>query len=235
VIALVDYDNIVDLEKTRGPIHIVSRVVDVLGPALAGESDIRFRFYGGWFDGSVLSRRAQHIAPILHANFPRTVTSPHSPTGSVIARAELALALEVDPGKYLTHTFRDRALPHNVRCATLPFVGCSTPGACPIASSHSLIRDAKCPELGCGVQLAAILTRPEQKLVDTMLTVDLLHFSRSATEALAVVSTDDDVWPGIQAALLGGARVVHVHPVPGRSTPPHYLSFVRGRYSQCSF
>jgi hypothetical protein len=100
---------------------------------------------------------------------------------------------------------------------------------------HALLRDSQCPELGCLVDVAAVLTKPEQKLVDTMLTVDVLHLARTTGEAIAVVSADDDVWPGIQAALLYGARVTHVHPLPGRMTPPHYAALASGHYGQASF
>jgi hypothetical protein len=49
------------------------------------------------------------------------------------------------------------------------------------------------------------------------------------------VSADDDLWPGIQVALLWGARVLHVHPLPGRSTPAQYASLATGSYTQASF
>jgi hypothetical protein len=99
---------------------------------------------------------------------------------------------------------------------------------------HALLRDSQCPELGCDVDLASVLTKPEQKLVDTMLTVDVLHLARATTEAIVVVSADDDIWPGIQAALLYGARIIHVHSLPGRTTPAHYAALASGHYRQVS-
>jgi hypothetical protein len=235
VIALVDYDNIPELERNRGPVHVVTRIVDSLGPPLAHETEIRFRLYGGWFQGANLSRRAQQLLPVLQSNFPRTMT-PAAGGTPLLLRAELALALEHAPGRYLTHTYRDRALPANVRCTSLPFRGCKTPAACPIAPLEALLRNSQCPELHCGVGLEAVLTKPEQKLVDTMLTVDVLHLARvAAANRIVVVSADDDIFPGIQGALLLGAHVVHVHPLPGRTTPPQYASLASGHYSQYSF
>ena len=236
MIALVDYDNIPELERTRGPVHVVTRIVEALGVSLAGGTELRCRLYGGWFQGSNLSRRAQYIDPLLRADFPRVISTTVGDTAySVIARAELALALDISPDRYLTHTYRERSLPKNVRCAALPYTGCKIPGRCPIASVHALLRDSQCPELGCSVDLAAILSKPEQKLVDTMLTVDIVHLARTSTEIISIVSADDDIWPGIQAALLYGARIVHIHPLPGRTTPPHYVSLASGHYSQGSF
>jgi hypothetical protein len=236
VIVLVDYDNVSELERRRGPVYVLARIVDALGTALAEETELRVRLYGGWFHGTNLSRRAQQIVPAIRAEFPRQMSTivAGAPL-SVVVRAELALALDFDPEKYLTHTYRDRSLPSGVRCASLPYVGCKAPSSCPIAPLNALIRDFECPDSECRVDLNAVLTKPEQKLVDTMLTVDVLHLARATEETIAVVSADDDLWPGIQAAVLYGARIVHIHPSPGRTTPLHYASLARGHYTQRSF
>ena len=55
---------------------------------------------------------------------------------------------------------------------------------------------------------------PAQKLVDTMLTADLIQVSRPAATHIAVVTSDDDLWPGIYTALSQGATVHHVRPSP---------------------
>jgi hypothetical protein len=144
VIALVDYDNVPELERNRGPLHVVTRIVDSLGPIVGHETEIRFRLYGGWFQGANLSRRAQQLLPALQSNFPRTITPALSGT-PIVVRAELALALESAPGRYLTHTYRDRALPTNVRCMSLPYQGCKVPAACPIAPLEALLRDGQEP------------------------------------------------------------------------------------------
>ena len=236
VIALVDFDNIPALERSRGLAYVATRIVDALGAAAAIETQIRFRLYGGWFNGGILSRRAQQLVPIIQSDFPRTIiASAGSPPARLVARAELATSLECAPGRYLTHTYRDRALPGNVTCAPLPYVGCPLPGACPLAPVAALIRDQECTEPQCAVTLAKVLTKPEQKLVDTMIAVDLVHLAHVSQEVLVVVSADDDIWPGIQLALVRGAQIVHVHPLPGRITPVHYSSLATGRYSQASF
>lgn len=236
MIVLVDYDNVPKLERNRGPVHIVTRIIDALGPTVAGETHLRFRFYGGWFLGANLSQRAQVIKPVLQAHFPRPISLPYGVDGrQIVVRVELALALESAPGKYLTHTYRKRALPSNVRCAPPPYVGCRNSDACLIGPTHALLRDAQCPEPGCPVDVAAVLSKPEQKLVDTMLTVDLLHLAGTTRGKFAVVSSDDDLWPGIQAALIYGASVTHVHPLAGRTTPAQYASLATGQYSQSCF
>jgi uncharacterized LabA/DUF88 family protein len=92
--------------------------------------------------------------------------------------------------------------------------------------------DSECPEPSCSVAPDAVLQRAEQKLVDTMLTADLIHLSQQGDD-IFVVSTDDDMWPGIRSALNTGCRVYHLHPRRGRSTrypyrqpaPPNYFEF----------
>ncbi len=84
----------------------------------------------------------------------------------------------------------------------------------------------------CGVTGEAALSKWEQKLVDTLLVTDLLHLAHTSAEPVAVVSTDDDMWPGIRLALLKGVQVVHIHPVPGRGTPTHYIVSLPTGYSQ---
>lgn len=235
MIVLVDYDNVPELERSRGPVHVISRIVDAIDPHLPGETELRCRLYGGWFQGPQLSRRAQQIVPILRADFPRPMSASQmvNPT-PLMVRAELAFGLEAAPKQHITHTYRERALPQNIRCASLPYNRCGTPANCPIAPMHALLRDSQCPELGCTVDVASVLTKPEQKLVDTMLTVDVVHLARATTETIAVVSADDDLWPGIQAALLYGAKIVHVHTLPGRKTPAHYSTLATGHYHQVS-
>ena len=135
-------------------------------------------------------------------------------------------------GKYLTHTYRARRLPDNINCAALPFDGCAQLGACEIVGMSALIRDRQCPARGCSVALENVLNRPEQKLVDCMMTADVVHLSQHSTDAIVMISDDDDLWPGIHLAVSNGAQIVHVHPHPDRMAPPHYVALVEGAYQQ---
>ena len=66
-----------------------------------------------------------------------------------------------------------------------------------------------------------VLQKWEQKLVDTMLVSDLIFLATRGERDLVVVSSDDDIWPGIRTALQLGARVTQVH-TGGRETPADY-------------
>ena len=77
-----------------------------------------------------------------------------------------------------------------------------------------------------------MLAREEQKLVDSMLVVDLVHFAETTDESLVVVSADDDLWPGIRFALLREARVIHVIPRRSRVNRERYRRLETETYSQ---
>jgi hypothetical protein len=239
MLVLVDYDNIPALERQRGVTYNVERIIRAIGVDVCARSRrARVRLYGGWFEGQRISRSAQTISARLQSDFPRqvAVTGP-TESVSVTTNAELAAALECDSSKTLTHTYRTKAPPENLRAAPIPFVGCHVPGGCPLAPMASFLAAGTCSQPGCGVTVETALFREQQKLVDTMLVADMIHFARlsaSSQEPLVIVSTDDDIWPGIHTAVIYGAAVLHVHPVPGRATPPHYSALVGGTYRQLS-
>ena len=150
----------------------------------------------------------------------------------LLVRAELARALICDPGVELTHTYRRRSLPPRLRCISTPFPNCAEPSRCPVAGVEPFIRDGACPGDGCVVTPGAVLERAEQKLVDSMITIDLVHLAEATSECLVVVSADDDLWPGIRFVLLRGAQVVHVVPRRGGSTSDRYRGLKTGKYAQ---
>ena len=74
--------------------------------------------------------------------------------------------------------------------------------------------------------------REEQKLVDSMLLIDLVHLAQTTTDPLVVVSADDDLWPGIRFVLLHRTRVIHVIPSRGNAVPDTYRSLRTPTYTQ---
>jgi len=210
MILLVDYDNLDRPLRERGARQVVSRLLDVLEPAEADHSEpVRCRLYGGWAEGEASSRKAAILAPELQSQFPC-----HIPVGGwaggAVVRAELARSLASDPTVLLTHTHRRRALPRLLRCDRAPFGGCVEPTRCPIAPLYPFLQNSNCPEDGCPVEPRTVLAREEQKMVDSMLVVDLVHFAETTSEQLVLVSNDDDFWPAIRFVLLRGSRLTHV-------------------------
>ena len=233
VIALIDYDNVDVLERRRGVRHVINSLLHAVGrQRIAGERKMDCRLYGGWFERTSLSAHAQRLLPELRREFPGPiVVAGQYDTQTVLVRAELALALACDPRVDLTHTYRRRSLPPRLQCVAAPFPTCADPSRCPVASLDLFIRNDTCPVGGCGVRPSMVLERAEQKLVDSMIIIDLVHLAEATSECLILVSADDDLWPGIRFVLLRGARVIHVVPRRGRSASDRYRRLETARYT----
>jgi hypothetical protein len=78
---------------------------------------------------------------------------------------------------------------------------------------------------------SALISTTEQKLVDSMLTADLIHLAHSGEQFVAIVSSDDDMWPGIITAVHAGAHVLHVQTSGLQQFSP-YLHVTNGKYTQ---
>ncbi len=236
MIALVDYDNVPKIDRGRGLIHLTNRIATAIGAErFSGIEILRVRLYGGWYDGRNASRVAQDLYAEATSHFPRDLSITHG--GKLVrlrCRTELAESLACEPKVPVTHTYRPRSLPPRLHCSAVPYQRCSNPSACPIAALADFFGNQQCPEHGCLVTPVGILTRPEQKLVDSMILADLIHWAQAGVKDLALVSSDDDLWPGIRLALLHGAKLIHLHPKPGKSSPSHYMDLAKGNYVQAS-
>ncbi len=226
VIILIDYDNLDELMRRRGLSHVMRCLLDVLSIQCGvRERRALCRMYGGWFYGTSLSRRAQRLITELSHDFPCTMDLVgHGEGQTMFVQAELARALACDTSIELTHTYRRRSIPPSLRCKRLPFRGCRLPAQCPIAVIDPFIYEESCTVDRCEVSPAEVLIREEQKMVDSMLIVDLIHFAETTDAQLVVVSADDDFWPGIRFVLLRGARVIHV---VSRRKQPKYERYRR--------
>ena len=231
---LIDYDNLDLLERRHGVRHVMTSLLQALGrERLGGQVSVECRLYGGWFQETAISPSAQQLLPELRRNFPSSMAiADQKGTEIVLVRAQLALALACDPRVELTHTYRRRSLPPSLRCIPAPFPGCSDPTNCPIADLDPFMQHGTCPEGRCVVTPRGVLQRAEQKLVDSMIVIDLVHLAGASSEPLVVVSADDDIWPGIRFVLLRGARVVHVIPRRGGSVPHRYRRLTTSGYAR---
>lgn len=233
---LVDYGNVNPIDRDRGLAWLVDRILRAIGSERFQEgSVIKVRLYGGWYQESEFSRLAQLLSAEIASGFPAPFEFV---SGKKMARAkvnvELAESLLTDPSRSLFRTYRPRGFPGGIRCSEPPFDGCAFPDACVLESIHPFLSSRECPVDGCSLSPKKILERPEQKLVDTMLTADLVQLSLEG-ERVAVVSSDDDLWPGIRLALNLGVEVFHVHPKKGQGSPPEYRDPAPSAYSEFSF
>ena len=57
-----------------------------------------------------------------------------------------------------------------------------------------------------------LVYRNEQKVVDTMLTCDLIYAPQQGFDHIVLVSADDDFIPPVRTLLLRGSTITRVHP-----------------------
>ncbi len=206
---LVDYDNLPFEYRRRDVRWLAERIMESLDPLMLGaQRSIRMRLYGGWYEENRPTRLAESLIREISKDFPALLTiagkTDRKPT---IAAAELAYALEADPRCHLFHTFRMRGSPPRLRYRNEH--SCDRPG-CPMAVLRSIAEFRRCPADGCECDLDDVLYKAEQKLVDTMMTADIIELGLRPESTICVVGSDDDLWPGIRVATLRGARVIHV-------------------------
>lgn len=219
MLVLIDYDNLPPKIATLGVVRALERVaVTILN--CGNTPRLRFRLYGGWYDGAHLSRRAQKVAMEVGA-FPRTLeTSEEDTLKSTILTAELAYSQLAEPAKSLTYTFRERAMPNGLFCRDGSLKPCLTPQHCGLRFLPEFLARQTCPENNCQVKSNNVFGRSEQKLVDVMLASDLLFIAYQLKEPLAIVSSDHDMWPAIRQAVVAEGQILHV--LRKDQPPPDY-------------
>jgi hypothetical protein len=211
---LVDYDNVLEPHRKLGLALLLERILltlDSSGTALG--SRVHARLYGGWYEGKILSRKAQFLAAELGTDFPR-LFRPASSGSPMSVTAELALSLDIDRSSHFHHTFRRQTPPEDVRCHDPRSLGCSE-AHCPALTMYEILRQGHCPQAGCTRDVEQLLYRASQKLVDTMLTADMIEIARRSVEPVIVVTSDDDLWPGLHSVLAAGSPAIQVHTRPG--------------------
>lgn len=232
---LVDYDNIDERDRRAGLPALAERITAAVGVTnLQSEPRLRLRLYGGWFDGDRRSRRAQDLIASRLREFPTTITLHHATgTMKVFVGVELAEALIAEPSTPLHRTHRPRSGTFGLRCKWPGGQGC-VQEPCPLVSIPGFLQSNRCPTPNCVVTAENLLHKNEQKLTDTMLVCDLVYLAiLDKGCAVAVVSSDDDMLPGIRTAINVGASVLQIHTSPSRQTPRDYTrDLAAGRFSQ---
>ncbi|MBI2423967.1 MAG: NYN domain-containing protein [Candidatus Hydrogenedentes bacterium] len=83
----------------------------------------------------------------------------------------------------------------------------------------------------CKVTTHDIFYRNEQKLVDSMLLIDLM-FSAFHDKQIVIVSSDEDFTPGIVFATQLGTMVYHVKPKTPSNYSPRYMAHLQSNYTE---
>lgn len=220
MILLVDYDNLPRSLRRGNLRQVIEILLAKLDPSTADSINrISCRLYGGWMQNKTLSREAQRLSRQIDRYFPLAFAL--SDRANVVVEVGLARALACDPQHVFTHTIRTR--PESAfKVKRFPLKECVEPLSCRIMDVNSFVYNKICPNTNCNVSPEIAFFRREQKLVDSMMVVDLVHYAIHQEKHLVVVSGDDDMWPGIRYALLQNAMVTHLIPKPlGRRRSPY--------------
>ena len=212
----IDYDNLLEGHKSSGILDVARKALmqsPISSPSARGTCDIRI--YGGWYEGPTMTQRAQDLAVTIANEFPAIIRIPSKDGGVVAlaANAELAVAMMEEPNHHLFGTYRKKGKPGNIRVQHPTEVGCID-AACPLPVAKKLVKSGKCPVPSCSVSADDLVYRHEQKIVDTMLTCDMVYAPTQDYQHLILVSGDDDFLPPLRTVLLRGTTVSRFHPKP---------------------
>lgn len=210
----IDYDNLLPVHKDAGILDVVTKVLNKIpldDAIVRAKCDVRV--YGGWYEGTQITRLAQDVTVAIQNEFPSVIRfkTPEYAGVSIIVNAELAVALLEEPGHHLFNTYRRKGKPANVRVEEPAVVGCAD-AACILPLTKNLLKTGTCPRPGCSVVVSDLVYRQEQKIVDTMLSCDLIYAASAPYDRVILVSGDDDFLPPLRTILLRGVAVVRFHP-----------------------
>ncbi len=223
---LVDYDNISNRHKRRGIPSVFERILNaVIAASGSVPNRLMCRLYGGWYDQSSPTPLAQRLAGEILADFPRIVNISHPTDGTTLrvqVMAELAYSLIAEPSQHLLRTVRRRPFRTRLDVDNTIVNNCSIQN-CSVTALAAFFRHGKCPTQGCNLPQESFLSKREQKLIDTMITSDLILMA-SRKDEVFVVSSDEDMWPGIKTALSLGAGITQVHTKSNAARNPYNTS-----------
>ncbi len=178
--------------------------------ATRGICDVRL--YGGWYEGVDMSQLAQKLTVSIQNEFPTIIRLPRDRRiVSLTTNAELAFALLEEPTHHLFHTYRKKGRPGNIRVQSPATIGCLDT-SCPLPLVKKILGTGRCPTHTCIGVGDDLVYRNEQKIVDTMLTCDLIYATNLNYDCVVIISGDDDFLPPIRTALLRGTTVARIHP-----------------------
>lgn len=224
----VDYDNLHKPQKIAGVMTVISNALIKMPEIFSSTTGTcEVRLYGGWFEGENLSKLSQDVSVSIQDEFPAILKIPTKDgICKINVTVELAFSLLEEPSHHLFNTYRRKGKPSNIRVEKQIDIGCVTP-TCPLPMARKLLQKGVCPSAGCAHAGENMVYRHEQKLVDTMLTCDLIYLAGYRYDCLIIISADDDFLPPIRTLLLRGLKIIRVHP---KLSVDHQPVSVAGRH-----
>lgn len=209
----IDYDNLLPQQKTNGIRGIVQSIFDASHFEQNFTGNCEVRIYGGWYEGNNLSKKSQDLSASIHSDFPCLIKTVAKNGGicRITVNTSLALSMLEDPSHHLFNTYRKRGKPRNIRVANNTETGCHI-NSCPLETLRKSLSSGKCTHHNCESNYSELIYRAEQKIVDTMLSCDMIYCLQYSPDLIYLLSEDDDFLPPIRTALLRGSDIVRVNP-----------------------
>ncbi|WP_428622177.1 hypothetical protein [Sedimenticola sp.] len=215
----IDYDNLSPLQKSAGILDVVTKaLIQIPLKGIDHRASCDVRVYGGWYEGTDITRLAEKVTVEIQDDFPKVIRLPASKDAgqvSVVTNAELAVALLQEPGHHLFNTYRKKGKPANVRVVKPSSIGCRKDD-CILPKVKKILETGSCPVNGCTTSEGGLVYRHEQKIVDTMLTCDLIHAANEVSGRIILISGDDDFLPPLRTVMLKGIEAIRFHPKPSQ-------------------
>lgn len=233
----IDYNNVRRLYP-NGPAGLrplVNEISEIICELVSKYPErLQFRLYGGWYSEDHFTRRAQKLSIEIQRRFPK-VYRPLAGGRRIKIGVELAYAMLVAPDQHLIKTARTNSAPHRaVRISSPKTHGCKRQ-ACYLKGISAFFHKGHCTHPDCDLDAVQLMGATQsQKLVDTMITADVLHACADGADSLALVSSDDDMVPPVLQALRNGIEVIHLHTGSRKQTPTYYIRPSMQNYAQAS-
>ena len=212
-VVLIDYYNLPNRLTGGGP----TALWNLLRPAITrvlgqNERSISIRLYGGWYDEKGLTRDGDQLIRDIGQGFPLVIKRT---SGLQRIQCEIASSLLIRPNELFPATVRTRNGLRRGTIARRPRA-CNNLNSCSISTVRHWLR-GQCPEHACPVTSENVFRRREQKLVDSLISCDLITIAHSSPQSPALIVTeDDDLVPSMLLALHLGGLVYHVRTVVRR-------------------
>lgn len=229
---LIDFDNFSPPADAINPSAIRHRLIECIRSALeshGGASTIRVRLYGGWMDDGLLSRRGSEVASVLPALDPFPISRERS---VIRGSLDLATSLLDDPTVF-ADTYRRRGSIPRVRLTGTPLPdGCAEArDTCPARILKQFTQSGKrlCPVAACSLTAEDAFVAHEQKMVDTLMSCDLLEMVSDPEYAgVSLVTADTDFVPPLLQAARRGRKTLHLI-TPMAQWSPQNVALLRAR------
>lgn len=203
-VILVDFDNVFfgnDLSVEKVQYRLEQFVSECLDKSLDVE-EVSIRLYGGWKCNATFTQRADtvrgYMERINSTLFPRIYKGRRILGNVNMVTSQYNLDIEWND------TLQEKHGRHFLKVKTEPGKLChQDPRKCPVHLIANATRgeEALCPIDGCTQIDVNKLIRLEQKMVDSMMTCDILEYvQESGCHLIEVVSDDVDLHPALALA-----------------------------------